>query len=382
MSRKIKIAHATSVHQRYDVRIFEKQVKTLASVPELQVDLLVNDSLENETIGDISIINLLGFKPRQRYRIIFTNWIFLFFILIKRYRLVHFHDPELIPVLLPLRLFGIKVIYDVHEDYTTRLKAKQSKIMNLIAAFAVLFEGLAGKYCSGVVTVTTPIDNKFRNYGSVQVRNYPIVSSSVLVKPEHSLAKPLKVVYAGGLTKERGLDEILMLFEALVSKNIEFHIAGPCDTSENNRKLNNICSKYPNKFFYHGMLRKNEVEELMVKSDVGLLLLHPTDAYRASLPVKLFEYISCGVFVLGSDFDGFSSIIKDNQVGWCVDPCDPRLVLQTMSNILQNPDCLENVRKNGRSIIHEAYSWASQEKSLMGLYSKILGVTLTTILAQ
>ena len=59
-----KVCHVTSVHPRYDVRIFHKQCKSLSN-HGFDVTLLVNDDLQDEIIDGIKIIST-HWKPKNR----------------------------------------------------------------------------------------------------------------------------------------------------------------------------------------------------------------------------------------------------------------------------------------------------------------------------
>jgi|GEM_PF-6646195 len=124
MGKKVKkIAHITSVHNRYDARIFLKECVSLTKL-EYTVYLIVADGYGNEVNSNVSIIDI-GKRDRNRYlRMVRTT--------LKMYKKVkklkpvicHFHDPELMPIGLLLKINKIKVIYDVHEDIPKQILRK------------------------------------------------------------------------------------------------------------------------------------------------------------------------------------------------------------------------------------------------------------------
>src|SRR5690606_26599694 len=81
-----------------------------------------------------------------------------------RAKICHFHDPELIPYALLLKIFGRKVIYDVHEDVPRQVLSKYwvPEILKPVVSTVVsIFESIAGALLSGVVAATPRIAKRF-----------------------------------------------------------------------------------------------------------------------------------------------------------------------------------------------------------------------------
>src|SRR3989304_1348952 len=109
-----KIIILTSVHQPLDNRIFYKQAQTLVNAG-YQVGLIAQHD-RDEIRDGVNIIALP--QPKNRLeRMFFTTMSLLRKALKQNAQVYHFHDPELIPVGLFLKLCGKKVVYDIHEDY-------------------------------------------------------------------------------------------------------------------------------------------------------------------------------------------------------------------------------------------------------------------------
>ena len=122
---KRALVHLSTVHPRHDTRIYIKQVGTLYRAWGNDVQLVVADGLGcRETAGEPSIFDL-GLLPASRSARAFIVTVrALGYFWRTRPRLVHFHDPELIPLGFLLRLLGCLVIYDVHEDVPRQTMAK------------------------------------------------------------------------------------------------------------------------------------------------------------------------------------------------------------------------------------------------------------------
>ncbi|NLM38812.1 MAG: glycosyltransferase family 4 protein, partial [Firmicutes bacterium] len=104
-----KVCILTTVHPPFDTRIFHKQAKTLVQAG-YDVTLIAQHE-RDEVVDGVKIIALP--KPRNRLSRMFgLTWRAFRLALRQRADVYHFHDPELLPNGVLLRLFTrAKVIY-------------------------------------------------------------------------------------------------------------------------------------------------------------------------------------------------------------------------------------------------------------------------------
>ena len=135
----VRVCHLTSVHIPLDTRIFEKECQSLVAAG---YDVhLVAPATESTRMRGVTIAAV----PRARGRLsraLVTTTRVLVQALRARAHIYHFHDPELIPVGVVLRMLGKHVVYDAHEDvpadildkpYLPRwLKAGLARVMDVV----------------------------------------------------------------------------------------------------------------------------------------------------------------------------------------------------------------------------------------------------------
>src|SRR5271168_3121660 len=171
----MKVVHMTSVHNALDHRIFKKECRSLAQAGfDVTVVAPHTEDLVREQVQIKSVRKHLSRWSRMTR----TAWSVYREAEKQAADVYHFHDPELIPLALLMRLKGKRVIYDVHEDYPRDIYYKPylpNWSRTLIARFAESAEALACRHFSAIVAVTPAIAARFAetNQRTVILFNYP-----------------------------------------------------------------------------------------------------------------------------------------------------------------------------------------------------------------
>ena len=124
---------------------------------------------------------------------------------------------------------------------------------------------------------------------------------------------PIKVLFAGRLLVDKGIEEFIALASKLRKKNFEFHISGNLD-KENPNAVDSIyfkeCLKEPN-IIYHGHTQFDKMFELYKSTDIFLL-----PSYREGFPKAALEAAATGQPLLMSDVPGCRDCIEDGFNGF------------------------------------------------------------------
>jgi len=210
---KAKVCHLTSVHSPFDTRIFYKECRTLAQAGYKIVLVVPHD--KNDVVDGVRIRAVP--KPKnRRERMTKTVWQIYKAAVAENADIYHFHDPELIPVGIMLKLKGKKVIYDVHEDVPKQILTKYwipSFLRRAVSASASLFEKIGSKFFDGIVTATPTIADKFPLDKTAAVQNFPMLNELVTSDATPYPNRPYNIVYVGGITALRGIREMVQAVE-------------------------------------------------------------------------------------------------------------------------------------------------------------------------
>lgn len=365
-----KIVHLTSVHPRYDVRIFHKECMSLSK--NWEVALIVADNKGDEICQNIKIYDV-G-KENGRFNRIFktTKKVYQKALQLNG-DIYHFHDPELLPVGKKLAQKGKKVIYDSHEDMPALLSEKEwitPFLRPLVAKIFTYYERYCIKKFAAVVTVTPLMTQRFqKSFSNVcQITNFPIDSSNFIDHRKWDYS----VCFAGGISKQWMHENILKAITEI--DNITYRLAGISDSENYFNQLKEM--SVWNKVEYHGKIPHQDVHDFIQYSTAAIAL----NDYVANVGfkegslgnTKLFEYMQAGIPVICTDFHQWKQIVKNENCGICVNPHNIDEIKNAIEFLLNNPEQARQMGENGRKAVTEKYNWKTQENKLFSLYGNLL----------
>lgn len=363
----MKICHVTSVHNRYDGRIFEKECTSLAK--KYDVTLLCVDNQPDEILNNVKIIHVDKKFKNKVDRILNSSKILTKKALEIDADVYHLHDPELILLGKKLQKKGKKVIFDSHEDYPLLIMSKKwlkKPIRILFSKYYARLEKSSFPKFSAIISVTPHIVNRLKKYNKncYMITNYPIINS---IKKKETFGN--YICFAGGITEQWSHKNII---KSLKNIDVEYKIAGKITDNYKN-ELSNLTSF--NKVKLCGILSKPEVQKLYKDSTIGMALCQESanvNYHEGSLGnTKLFEYMAAGLPVICTNFILWEEIIKEYKCGICVNPNNVDEIEKAIKEILNNPKLQKEMSNNGIKATNEKFNWESEEKTLYKIYEKL-----------
>ena len=368
--KNYKVCILTSVHPVFDTRIFYKEAKTLVKAG-YDITLIAQHN-KDEIVDGIRIVPLS--KPRNRLeRMTKTVYILFNIALREKPTICHFHDPELIPIGVILKLLGKKVIYDVHEDYGKQNLYKTYipvAIRKPVARLVSFIEKSASKFFDRIIVATDDILKNFITHkGSVAIRNFPVLTNFGGTQKKRRSNQMFAPIYIGALAETRGITQIVEATEYLES--IKLILGGNFSPESYEKEVK--CLKGFQKVEYLGYIKHTKIPEYLAQADVGIVCFHPVPNHINSMPNKLFEYMCAGIPVVASDFPLWKKIIEGDKCGICVNPLDPREIAEAIEYLMEYPDEAQKMGANGREAILQKYNWENESKKLLKVYEELCG---------
>lgn len=366
----MKIAHITSVHPRYDSRIFIKECVAL-SLAGYDITLIVADGRGDEIKAGVKICDVGRIKNSGRFiRMTYTTFKIFKMIRSFSFQIIHFHDPELLIVALCLKICGIRVVYDIHEDVPRQLLTKYwiPKWMRpFISSLFSSLESHIAYYFDALIVTTLHIAKRFSRSTKpvVVLFNYPLLSEIVKPMPSWSSRKN-EICYLGSISRIRGIE---VLIEVLSKARVVLQLAGAWSEP-------NLRGQLIKKSGWHwvnelGILDRKGVVDVLSRVKVGLVTLLPTPSHQEALPIKLFEYMAAGIPVIVSDIPRWRLIVQEAKCGIVVDPSDVNAITVAINRLLKNDVLSKKMGKAGRAAVLKKYNWESESSKLFLLYESL-----------
>ncbi|MEM9754970.1 MAG: glycosyltransferase [Pseudomonadota bacterium] len=361
--------HVTTVHQWNDPRILAKECRSLAEAG-YAVALITTEPTEESRFG----VPLIGLKRRRNRWTRMTLGVVEAGVKALRSRagIVHFHDPELIPIGVIARALGRKVVFDVHEDYATSIRTVSKSIPGALRG--ILSTAYRASIPLQKALFQIVIAESY--YGETYPR-----ATSVLNHPDLRLFERFRgverrapatprLLYTGNITAARGAREHAALIGALPSGS-QMRMVGRCDptllpelTGRAGLSLDNGGAFAP-------------FERIVAAYDApwtaGLALFPPSPHYTRKALTKVYEYAAAGIPTICSDFPAWRALVEGNGIGIAVPPDDIAAQVAAVERLSTDPKLYARLSRAALDFAHDRTSWRGQAAHLVGLYGRLSG---------
>lgn len=367
----VKVCHMTSVHTRYDIRIFQKECVSLAKAG-FKVYLVVNDVYGDEVKEGVNILST-SYKTKNRVdRMLHAARKVYKTALRVKADIYHFHDPELLLYGYKLKKKGYKVIFDSHEFLSRQLECRDY-LPCVLRKTASWFYRMCEEYVTSKIdAVVVPCTYDGRSYFGDKCRREVLINNlprqEELDKADtHFSDRKRQACYIGGLTKQRGVS---VMARVSTQTEVPIALAGKFSSDELQK---DILSTSTN-LIYKGNLQRAGIKKILNESYMGICILQDEGQYRHldNLPTKVYEYMGAGMPVIISDFPYYRKIIQTYQCGRYVHADSVDDIVFNIEWLLRHPKEAEEMGRNGKKIVMQKFNWTVEEKKLLKLYDDLL----------
>ena len=290
--------------------------------------------------------------------------------------LIHCNDYNTMWVGVAARLIGgTAIIYDSHELWVDRNGRPEPRWWLLACEF--LFVRCAHRTITASPGYAEIMARRYRIQPPTVIRNIPAdgpVDRSPLPKVGAGWTDPPEdgtgpvAVYVGALTSGRGLEiSIRALAEV---PDVRLRLVGPShDTYRAELAALARREGVTDRVELPGAVRPEQVVDAIREASVGLVLIQPIClSYRLSLPNKLFEYVTAGIPVLGSDLPSIGPLINEYRIGLVAQHDEVGDVSAKLSAMVQ-----PERNREFRRAVHAAAGrlrWESESRLLADTYAE------------
>ena len=372
----MNILHITVRHRWWDNRIYKKYVLGLIG-RGFSVGY-VAPLLDDECVSDLdSRINFIPIKAPIGIVNRLSNLISVALICLKhRKHIIHFHDPELVPLMILLRLLCPHIVYDVHEDFVlyAKLKFADKNIRrHLIVKAVASIEAISAKLFS-IYIAESSYKSRFPN--AIQVLNYADCDN--LLREKHlsseltipAINSKVRLIYTGSISFDRGLLNHIQLLKYLHDAHLV--LAGRFDKNSLNY-ISTLPDDIKSKLTIIGGPDGISFENIVsiytaIDWHWGLALFDRSEHYEGKLLTKFYEYAAYGIPILCTDFQLWSEFINGNGFGVAV-PVENGI--EAVNAITKNRNNFD--RTKIATTLLKKFTWSSQLDNAIKHY-KIISI--------
>lgn len=179
-----------------------------------------------------------------------------------------------------------------------------------------------------------------------------------------------RLLFVGNLDERKGVTDLLnaMALPGLGVSNIELVFAGGGDVQGYTAKATALGLEKRVRFA--GWSTQEEVARLMAQADVLVL-----PSYDEGLPLVILEAMANGVAVVCSPVGEIPSLLSHDVSACFVQPGDVKGLAATLQRVLEQPELMNLLERNGRALYLDKFSMPQFFSSIARIHARSFGVS-------
>ncbi len=206
-------------------------------------------------------------------------------------------------------------------------------------------------------------------------RNFHVKHNNIIVVPPggplleagFNIQREPIVIYAGTVHPREHVDLFANSIPH-IRANAHFFISSKVSGDWRTKKIINTSTRDINYFWFR---KREEVLNLLVRSKIGVLTSRDDVTRQLGPPLKLYDYLACGLPVVSNDIGGWSRMIADEKIG-IITKDDPLEFAAAIDELLTNNALWQEMHHNALELIRCKYNWNTiVESNLVPLYRNL-----------
>ena len=184
-------------------------------------------------------------------------------------------------------------------------------------------------------------------------RNSSVIYPSIdftLYKPAKAEMKKNYIITAARITKYKRIDILIKAMVLLKNKDILIYIVGDGEHKSKLQKLAHILNINQRIKFYPAQ-HSDRLVKLISEAKIFISCSH-----NETFGLVLLEALACGTPVISQISGGPKEIVEHNKNGLLIN-CTPKLLAQTIDNLLSNQQKIEKLANDSRSSVIKKFNW-------------------------
>ena len=366
-----------TLHPVNDMRVFRRQILSLVKHGYRVTFIGKGDGEPYEDRG----VHIRPMNWERRSRLGWLGYLFrLTRAAIKtRADIYHFHDPDLLPFAVWVRLRTWRpMIYDIHEYYRVKwqLRAKNPIFRWLIKFVVGAVEDTCAMLIHNISAVYADMAEHLRRLGCnvVVTPNYAsrVLYSEGTPTDEEWEQRRHKLVYVGAVNPTRGARVMIDAAQKAREQipDLKLIITRRFYYKEHEREVLEQLAQpgFENLVEFVPDTPGDELPAVVRMAEVGISPLQDEGQYRIAIPSKFFDYMGESLAIIASDLPPSRTYVQDVGCGVLVPPADVDAYARAIVDLMSNPKRLRELGRIGREAFEARFNWEVCEPDFLRFY--------------